>query len=132
MSLLEWRDAYRIGIAGIDQEHSELIEDLNRLIETSLGGNGRGVARALGELHTRIAAHFALEERLMCFQGYAGYRAHKEDHERLLASLRDTMEKYERDRGTAAEALADTLAAWFMTHFREQDGRWHRSLASER
>ena len=130
MSLLEWRDAYRIGIAEVDHEHQQLIGHINTLLEISLGGSKTAVADALGELHAQITAHFALEEKLMSAQRYPGYAAHKEDHEELLESLRDIMDAQERGRGYSAPQLADALSSWFMNHFREHDARWHKSLGA--
>jgi len=128
MSLLEWRDAYRIGITEVDYEHEQLIAHINALLEISVGGSKTAVADALGELHAEIAAHFALEEKLMQAQRYSGYAAHKDDHEQLLERLRDIMDTQERGRGYDAAGLADALASWFMNHFRQHDARWHKSL----
>jgi hemerythrin len=128
VSLLEWRDNYRIGIPEVDHEHRELIAHINALLEASAALDKGAVTDALGELHSQIAAHFALEEKLMCSQRYAGYAEHKEDHERLLEELRDVMDAQERDNRYDAAALAEALGPWFTRHFSSQDARWHGSL----
>jgi len=46
----------------------------------------------LGELYARIAAHFALKEKIMRDNGYDEYHDHKADHERLLDDIRDLMD----------------------------------------
>jgi hemerythrin len=127
MSLLEWRDAYRIGIAEVDYEHRELIAQINTLLELSRGGGKVAVMDALGELHAAIAAHFALEEKLMRSQRYSGYAEHKQDHEQLLDELRDIMDAQERADSYDAAGLAEALGSWFMQHFGTHDARWHKS-----
>lgn len=127
MSLLEWRDEFRIGIAEVDHEHKTLIDLINRLHE-SLGADraAERVEAFLGEIFARIAAHFALEEKDMQARGYPERPAHKADHEQLLDDLRDIMDEV-NDRGVLDDAaLSQRLAAWFGDHFRSHDVRFHR------
>ncbi len=66
MTLLEWRDAYTIGIEEVDHEHRELIGLINTL--HALLEADRSAARVeefLGEVLSDISAHFALEEKVM-------------------------------------------------------------------
>ena len=129
--LIEWRDEFRIGIADVDHEHRELIELINVLHEASIrDGSTQAVGVFLGELHAQITAHFALEERIMLGRHYPHYRAHKDDHERLLDEIREIMDRQEIGSGYDPAALGAALAAWFGEHFRTHDARLHRALAS--
>lgn len=57
---------------------------------------------------------------------YAGFAAHKADHERLLDELREIMESHEADSGFDVQGtLAARLRDWFMVHFHEQDAKLH-------
>jgi hemerythrin-like metal-binding protein len=129
MSLLEWRDEFHIGIAEVDHEHREMIELINGLHEEALrGDSAEKIATALGEINVRIAAHFALEEKNMEQFRYAGYPAHKADHEQLLDEIAGIMDEvYETGRYQAA-ALSARMSAWFGQHFRTHDARLHRWL----
>jgi hemerythrin-like metal-binding protein len=127
--LLEWREQYALGIPAVDHEHRELIGLIN---ETYARSRQRGAAHgltadSLGELLSRISAHFALEERFMREAGYDEYAAHKADHEGLLDQLRDIMEAVEAD-GYPAGELGRDLDGWFTVHFRTHDARLHRRL----
>lgn len=96
MSLIAWRDEFTIGLPDVDHEHRELIAMINALHESL--GPAADVARvvaALGEIHARIAAHFALEEREMRKLDYISVREHKDDHERLLDDILDIMDAVE-------------------------------------
>ena len=130
MSLIEWRDEFSIGLPDVDHEHREMISMINALHE-SLGpapDAGRVVA-ALGEIHARIAAHFALEEREMQKLDYIAYSDHKEDHERLLDEILDIMDMVEAVAGYDPALLGRRLSKWFTEHFRTHDARLHRWLA---
>lgn len=130
MALLEWKKSYETGIASVDHEHRTLIELLNRLHERlDADPSPEEVDEFLAEVHTRIAAHFALEERIMREAGYDDYPGHKADHERLLDEIRDIMEAYEAgEYRNFDEVLADHLRDWFGIHFATRDARLHRLL----
>lgn len=129
MPLIAWDEKFALGIPSVDFEHRELIDVINQAYEAMQRPGGETeVLAALGEIHDRISAHFALEERLMRERRYGGYAEHKADHERLLDEIRDIMDEYE-DRAFFDEAqFAERLARWFTEHFSTHDARWHRHL----
>lgn len=130
MSLIDWSDDFRTGIASLDFEHRQMIDLLNEMAAAVLpGGTGEQVADFLGEVYAKIQAHFALEERIMREHRYAGYAAHKAEHERLLDQIREIMENQEGagDRDLRA-TLGSRLRDWFMVHFHEQDAKLHGLL----
>ena len=132
--LLAWRPEFALGIPGVDEEHRELIELINAL-HADLAGRDlssptgqESVAAFLGEIHARIAAHFALEEREMRERGYDRYAEHKGDHERLLEEIHALIEDYDAGRVVHLDDFSRSLDAWFTDHFRDQDARLHRAL----
>ena len=129
-TLLEWKDAYRTGISSVDYEHKSLIELLNELYGNLRGEPGkREVLDFLGEVHAKIAAHFALEETIMREAGYDEYAAHKAEHEQLLDEISDIMEDVEKGHyQNYDEVLARHLRDWFGEHFKTKDARLHRVL----
>ena len=133
MTLLEWRDEFRIGIAEVDHEHQQLIGLINELHEAlSPQASAAAIGDFLGELHARIAAHFALEEKVMRARHYPEYTDHKQDHEQLLEQLREIMEQFEREGRYAAPTLGAVLNRWFGEHFRTRDARLHAAQARGR
>jgi hemerythrin len=125
--LIEWRDSFSVGLPEVDQEHRELIEMINALqLEAAGGTDIDGVTAALGEIHARISAHFALEEKHMTSLGYTGYPEHKADHERLLDDIRDIMEEAEATGRFDPDVLGARLTDWFVGHFSTLDARFHR------
>jgi hemerythrin len=129
VSLIAWRDDFTIGLPDVDHEHRELITMINALLE-SLGpvADVERIIAALGEIHARIAAHFALEEREMRRLNYVSMAEHKDDHERLLDDILDIMDTVEAPADYDPEALGRRLSKWFSEHFRTHDARLHRWL----
>ena len=127
MPLVEWRAEFSVGVPAIDHEHQELI-DLINATHAKLGDVGAQhlVSDFLGEIHARISAHFALEEKFMRERGYDEYEDHKADHERLLDEIRDIMDEYEGRTGFDEKAFGARLGVWFTEHFRTKDARFHR------
>jgi hemerythrin len=129
MTLVEWRDEFKIGIEEVDFEHQELIELINESYrEAKNEGSTLTVMDSLGEIFEKISAHFALEEKVMRELNYDQYEDHKEDHELLLDSIRDIMDEYMDASTIDEESFGDNLKKWFVNHFSTQDARMHKFL----
>lgn len=129
MALIEWRDEFKIGIEEVDFEHRELIELINELYgEIKMEDSTVAVMYCLEEIYAKISAHFALEEKVMRVLKYDQCEDHKEDHERLLDSIRDIMDEYMDDPTLDEEKFSDRLNDWFVQHFSTKDARLHKFL----
>jgi len=129
MSLIEWKPEYSVGNAEVDNEHRELIALINELhaaIRRHAGQNE--VVEGLGEIFAQIAAHFALEEKIMRDAHYAAYDPHKNDHESLLDQLSDIIDSVEADGRYNEQRLSAHLENWFSEHFRSHDAKLHQRL----
>jgi len=129
MALLQWSDAFSVGVPAVDHEHREMIALINELHATFVRDRSDpAVEEFLGEVHTRIAAHFALEEKLMRERRYDEFDDHKADHEDLLDDIREIMDAYDMDPELDEEALSSRLESWFSEHFSTHDARLHQRL----
>ncbi len=127
--LIRWRPEFEIGIADVDHEHRELVDIINETYATATSaGDQDAFGDMLGEIYARIAAHFALEERVMRKCRYDHYDQHKGDHERLLDDIRDRMDAYDDGRIPDLQAFAADLENWFGNHFKSHDARLHHHL----
>ncbi len=127
MTLIDWKDEFRVGVESVDHEHRELITLINELHRAAEAGcDHDAVVESLGEIYAQIAAHFALEERYMRESSYPAYGEHKADHELLLDQLRDIMDRVEDDGSYDKDKLSEELEHWFTVHFRTHDARLHR------
>ena len=113
MAYLDWNRAFDTGIPGIDYEHHRLVDMLNEIHELILhDGEKRKVAGILAEFHTLATAHFALEEKIMRDQGYAGLGARRDIHYRLLDQVREMMEAHEQGALPSGMSLPETIRQW--------------------
>lgn len=129
MTLIEWKDEFATGIPDVDHEHRQLIELINELHRATSGTQSNyPVPAFLGEIYAHVAAHFALEEKIMRERNYDQYRDHKSDHERLLDELRDIMDDYEENAYFDDAEFAEHLNHWFVDHFKTRDARLHKHL----
>jgi hemerythrin-like metal-binding protein len=129
MSLIEWKPEFSVGNAAVDHEHRELIQLINSVHAVISGGADRDrMAAGLGEIYAQIAAHFALEEKIMRDAGYADFGPHKADHESLLDQLADIIHAVERDNKLDDQDLSSRLNRWFTEHFGSHDAKLHRQL----
>lgn len=129
MAIVEWKESYSLGIPEIDAEHRELIALINEAWDMRDTTPEAGCIEAfLGEIHARIAAHFALEEKDMVESHYAEYLPHKADHERLLDEIVDLIDADHDGAEFESESFSATLEKWFAEHFRSFDARLHGAL----
>jgi hemerythrin-like metal-binding protein len=129
MSLIEWKPEFSVGNAAVDHEHRELIQLINSVHAAISGGADRDrMAAGLGEIYAQIAAHFALEEKIMRDAGYADFGPHKADHESLLDQLADIIHAVERGNKLDDQGLSSRLNGWFTEHFGSHDAKLHRQL----
>ena len=129
MSLITWRDEFSVGVSAVDHEHREMIGLINEL-DDAMGTDAdhATVVAALGEIYARIAAHFALEEKIMRDANYKRFAAHKQDHEMLLDELLDVVDSVDDGGRYDRVELSRTLDRWFSDHFRTHDAKLHREL----
>ena len=128
MSLITWKDEFNVGVKEVDHEHRELIELINSLHDAIKEGAGHdSVVETLGDIYAQIAAHFALEEKMMRLTHYPGFFEHKQDHETLLDDLRDIMDEVEADGNFDEAQLSHDLELWFSDHFRTFDAKLHQA-----
>jgi len=131
MALIEWRKEFCTGVAGVDYEHEELINEINeiyKLIDDK--ADRENIIDKLGDIYGSISAHFALEEQMMEKHGYDHFKEHQADHERLLDEIQDITEEFESaDLKSGSELDATSfkqkLNDWFQLHFSTHDARLH-------
>lgn len=129
MTLLNWKPEYSVGVESVDFEHREMIDLINAIYDAIEDKkNPQSIEHFLGEVHTTISAHFALEERVMRNANYDEFEAHKEDHEELLDEIRDLMDRYFDAPDQGLQLLQKNLSGWFAGHFSTFDARLHGKL----
>ena len=118
MPLLNWKDEYLLGVEALDFEHQDLFDCVNQVYaQCSRKADYDTVADCLGRLHTRLAAHFALEENTMREMKNPHYAAHKAEHDRFLDEVTGAVAAFEQEFDhEQIDELARRVQEWIESH----------------
>ena len=83
--VMEWDDRYLVGHQAMDDTHREFVALVNAMLRAGDGDSRRRWMR----LREHAEEHFASEQRLMERYGFPPRDCHVEEHERVLASVRE-------------------------------------------
>lgn len=131
MPTIIWKKVYETGIVALDNEHRQLIEQINRLYEAVRDKRGEEVLRdILTMLEGYTGDHFEHEEKVMAEYGFPGLAEHQAIHQ----SLRDTVQELVAREGTGTQELAQELLkflrSWLLEHIVEVDKKYGVYLES--
>ena len=117
------RDELRTGIEDIDRERRKLFEMIDELCERFDRTPATGaISGNFAAIYAQASAQFAAEETLMRDLSHANYRAHKDEHDRLLALIRGVTAAYEDGEcALCGTNLRDCLAVRLIDHMRKTD-----------
>lgn len=122
MTYFKWSEDLAVGNTFIDNDHQKLIEMVNRLHALMQEGKGKEVlGKVLANLITYTTEHFRREEDLMRNIRYAGFAAHREEHEKLLKQVMELHEKFEKGTATLSVAVLHVLKDWLLNHIGKSD-----------
>ena len=128
MTPLKWNRESVIGIGIFDQQHREIVDEINEVQAAVEGGMEQSVT---GPLLTRLAGdtmdHFKAEEAMMAAAKYPGLMLHGMKHQRLLEQLKAFLGRYNRDGSMMDRHSLNFLRDWATTHIQSEDmnfGLW--------
>lgn len=113
------------GNALIDQEHKELIDRVNKLLESCYTGTEkRNAIQTLNFLLDYTEYHFADEEKLQEEASYPGLKAHKAQHKEFVKAVHDLLDMLEEEEGPTdafVAAVNKNITDWLINHIQIQD-----------
>ena len=109
----------------IDGQHRELIEKINKLLDSCENGNDKRVAiTTLDYLADYTEFHFFEEEKLQETIGYPGIDAHKKEHDKLREVVKDLYNMLEEEEGPSnafVEQVNKNVIEWLYGHIKTFD-----------
>ena len=124
MKKIGWDDSLLIGIKEIDNQHKQLIERLDAVIEAIEKNQGEGaIAQTLDFLLDYTVEHFSTEENFMIRHNYPDLEFQKRQHREFKESVNQMIEDFELDGASKeiADHIRDFLFIWLKKHIREVD-----------
>lgn len=122
MRVVQWSEALCVGDVQIDADHQELFDLLDCLRLAVRENQPEMVAVGiLSELVRRTEAHFRLEEQFMHRVQYAELAAHKAEHDKLLAQVRELHAKLVEGGLKLTLSVFQFLYGWLARHIETKD-----------
>lgn len=104
----------------IDSQHKELIDRINKLLDSCEQENGKITAvKTLDYLADYTDFHFSAEEKLQQEIGYPNYEEHKAIHEGFKQTIKELDEMLQEEEGPTAAFVSkveENVIKWFYTH----------------
>ena len=127
MKKLEWISELAVGVDAIDNQHKELIEHTNALLDSIVNGtSGDEIIKLLDFLKGYIGDHFSTEEKIMGKQldkdsdyvklHISEHKAFKRDITELTKDIEDWKNNAEH-----IDEFSHWLANWYMNHIMTTD-----------
>lgn len=127
----DWDPLMETGIAAIDDDHRELVRQVNELgLAMRRGEGGRLVAELLAFLGRYAQEHFAVEERLMAEAAYPGLGEHRARHEQFRRDLAAHEASFAAggEVGTPTLDLHGWVMRWLSAHTLYEDDTFAQFL----
>jgi len=121
MSVERLGDNARQGIETMEREHA-LETRMVRELQGALAAGDRAAADTLFDrLEELTEAHFLAEQLLMRLHAYPAYAAHQEEHDRLIAELRDLRGSLDSAEPADPVGAVARLERWLHAHMQSED-----------
>lgn len=121
---LSWSPALAVGDDLIDEQHQELIRQINQLIEALEQGKGeQTVNEIISFLENYVVDHFGMEEKRMLKTAYPGYDKHKKQHTKFIdtfLALKDEIKREGAGPHTAIK-INEIIVDWLIQHITKVD-----------
>jgi hemerythrin len=112
----------------MDDQHGILMDTMNELrLALVHGADGEQMSELLGRLIEFMRMHFWSEEQLMEQTGFPGLAEHRAEHEKLLAQVRESAHRAQRNECVGMRPLLGFLRDWYVEHIEGMDqeyGPW--------
>ena len=112
------------GNIAIDNQHKELIDAINNLLNACSQGKGRDeIKNTIKFLTDYTVKHFNDEEKLQKQYNYPDYAAHKKLHDDFKEEVSKIIDEYE-ENGTSVVLtfkVNNTIASWLIKHIKGED-----------
>lgn len=119
------------GLTDVDEDHRELLETGNRIINPSfIHSDKKTLEEVLSFLDDYVLYHFAAEEYAMCDAGYPGVEKHCRWHKNFQKKISEYVNTG-RTEGVSKELILKISFAiedWFIEHIRISDCDFARFL----
>jgi hemerythrin len=109
------------GVAEMEREHALEIQMVRELQAALAAGNQAAAEPLFDRLEEFTNAHFLAEQLLMRLHAYPAFEGHQQEHDRLIAELRDLRRTLGSAEPAAPAAAVARLERWLYAHMQSAD-----------
>jgi hemerythrin len=132
MDIINWKNAFSVGVDSLDAQHKKLLGMINRLIEDQKSlTDPKMIAELLTEMTDYAEEHFHAEEYLMSEYGYEEKDQQVIDHKEFIKKTRAFYSKTEIGPNILSTALLDYLSKWLINHILHEDMKYKMFFQSK-
>ncbi|WP_419784509.1 bacteriohemerythrin [Maridesulfovibrio sp.] len=122
MGRVEWNDGLNLGIKEIDDQHKELVEMVNGVLEAfERGEKDTAIDKLLKQLKEYTVHHFNAEERYMEKIGYPDLGEHRRMHAALKQSVKSLQAARFHMEKISVKEVKELLSGWLVDHILRVD-----------
>lgn len=119
MNTWKWNSNLEIGIEEIDNQHKELFDRVNRLVNSvNMGDSHTEILNTIDFLIQYVEEHFSSEEKYQAQNEYPSYESHKALHTDFVNSINEMKASLDRNGVTSELSLelCSTVNTWLIEH----------------
>ncbi len=125
MKKILWDESFSVGVEVLDQQHKQVVEIINRLIDEPAEGFGPDeVARVLDDLTKFVHYHFQTEERLLAERGYEDLQTQQAEHREFRNELAGLCMGSMKDHTVIPINALLYLKEWWVDHILVKDMKY--------
>lgn len=121
---IEWTADLTAGVKEIDNQHKELFQRINSLLDACNRGKGKAeVGKVIKFLEDYVITHFSEEEKYMVKYDYPDYLSHKKQHSEFMENFLKLKTQFEAE-GPGVHIVVITnrlIIDWLRNHIRKTD-----------
>ncbi len=124
MSAVQWSEDLSSGFKEIDDQHKELINRVNKLLDACNSGKGRQeIGDTLNFLSDYVVEHFNSEEKYMKQYNYPGLNEQIEQHKYFVGYVGELKNEFDKNGPSISLTmkLSKNLVEWLVNHIMKID-----------
>lgn len=132
--MITWTAAMEVGVQKVDQQHRQLVDQINKLHSAMMERSGATViGQTVNFLKDYALTHFSTEEGLMRVYAYPNYEAHKKLHEEFKVDFLKLAKEISDNPSSSMVVLEveNRLSNWLVNHIKKVDKETFAYLASK-
>jgi len=122
--MLKWNNDLTIGVVSIDNQHKELFNRINLLLESMKKQRGQDeILNMLNFLEDYVVKHFNEEEYIQEKNNYPGYEAQCVQHQEFKEGLLKLRKIIESDgiKASSVIIIQQKICNWWINHISKED-----------